>query len=330
VGVLLLGVAALGYYRQSLSLLPFDRPEHNLVTPEEQSLQLIKLGEDDYELGNYEGAIARSNAALALTHSLPAYWLLGRSLRDTGRIDEALGAYTKALQLDRRNLEVRWAFAELQRARGNWPEAYQEYKRIIALDSQSAQAVAALLMIEDHERQTRQPQDRQPLIPIYYETKRPTSPDLPSVAVGTGPLAVAPSTSPDASITAPPEPWKKKPEDEAAERRVMAALHKDRGNRFFRAGIYMAAITDFKSALRLTPEDKDLYYFLGSTYRRAGQDALAHEAYKQCDSGQYAGVCRSGAQQTAKAARNAIRQQEKSSELGIGLPQPTLRTTEKK
>jgi tetratricopeptide (TPR) repeat protein len=220
--------------------------------------------------------------------------------------------------------------AELHRARGNWMEAYQEYKRIIALDSQSAQAIAALAMIEDQERQTRQPQDSQPRIPLYYELKGPTGPDLPSVAEGTAPLAVAPSTSPDASIAAPPTLWKKKPEDEDAGRRALAAGHKERGNRYSQAGLYSAAIIDFKSAIRLAPEDKDLFYFLGSAYRRAGQDALAHEAYKQCDSGQYAGVCRSGAAQTAKAARNASRRQEISNEPGIGLPQPTLHPNEKK
>jgi tetratricopeptide (TPR) repeat protein len=150
------------------------------------------------------------------------------------------------------------------------------------------------------------------------------------VAEGTAPLAVATSTSPGASIAAPPALWKKKPEDEAAERRALAAAHKDRGSRYLGVGQYTAAIIDFKSAIRLAPEDKDLYYFLGSSYRRAGQDALAHEAYKQCDSGQYAGVCRSGAAQTAKAARNASRLQESSNEPGIGLPQPTLRTNEKK
>jgi hypothetical protein len=88
---------------------------------------------------------------------------------------------------------------------------------------------------------------------------------------------------------------------------------------------FQAAIREFTLAQRLTPNDKDLYYLIGSSYAGLGQDAIAHEYYKQCDSGPYASVARSGAQRTAKAARLEGKRPDGIGDADIGLPnRPTV------
>ncbi|HEV2665994.1 MAG TPA: hypothetical protein VG324_13835, partial [Blastocatellia bacterium] len=58
-------------------------------------------------------------------------------------------------------------------------------------------------------------------------------------------------------------------------------------------------------ALILTPEDKDLCYFIGSSYHGLGLMADAFDYYRRVDAGPYVGPAESGAKQTRKAAREA-------------------------
>jgi tetratricopeptide (TPR) repeat protein len=306
--LLIVGVASGVYYRQSLRVLHVYSPERNLVTPEEQSLDLIRLGNRSNELGQYEKAVGQFKEALALTpEHLPIYLLLAQSYQASGQVDEALRAYWTLLRQDPKNLEARLEVAEILRARGNWREAYQEYQRVINMNSQSLEAIAALAVIEAH--------DEREYVPIGVNlTKRQVPrtkvaalvPSLPGTG-GAAPLA--PPRVQGNALTAPPTLLAAE-EAERGDARALAESHKTLGTRYHNVREYLAAIKEFSIALRLTPGDKDLYYLLGSCYDGLDQDALAHSFYKQCDSGTYADVAYSGAQRTLKAAVAERKKQE--------------------
>ncbi len=320
--VLIVGIASLIYYRQSLRLLRVDRPERNLVTPEEQSLDLIQAGKQASEIGQYFEAIERFKEALALTpqHS-PIHLLLAQSYQASGQVNEALRSYATLLRQDPQNLEARFEVAEVHRQRGNWKEAYQEYQRIIAINSESVEALAALEVIEAH--------DLRPLGPVRVDVPkhravarhkfasllppwpfRELSPTLPQLRVRRE------------SLGAPPTLLPRNDEAERGDARALAESHKSWGARYHNAREFLAAIREFSIAQQYTPGDKDLFYLLGSCYDGLGQDALAHEFYKQCNSGPYASVARSGAQRTAKAARAESRRQDNVSEVDTSQSRP--------
>ena len=326
--VFLVGVAAVFYYRQSLRIPSFDRIERNLVTPEEQSLNLIRMGERAHESGDYNTAIADFRQALSLTprHS-PTYLLLAQSLQSAGQLDEALRTYAALIRQDPQNLEARLEVAEIHRARGNWREAYLEYQRIISTDSQSLEAVAALALIEAHDgapvaqSRTADPSKHSPVADRSSTSLLPLVLGRPQT-----PLAVSPSQL-QGGLGAPPEAWSRTrtPDDERGDARALAETHKGLGMRYHNVREFQAAIREFSLAQRLTPKDKDLYYLIGSSYAGLGQEAVAHEYYKQCDSGPYASVARSGAQKTAKAARLEGKHPDGIGDADIGLPnRPTV------
>lgn len=310
IAVLVVGVASLVYYRQSLRSFQFVRSERNLVSPEEQSLDLIRLGKQSHELGQYEKAIGQFKEALALTpQHLSIYLLLAQSYQASGQVDDALKAYWTLLRQDPRNLEARLEVAEVLRARGNWREAYQEYQRIIDINSQSLEAIAALAVIEAHN-------DRpygvaRAELPKHRATTRVNmaaslAPPLPGMG---GVAALAPQRLQGNALEAPPNLLGTRDDDGGV--RALAESHKTLGIRYNNVREYLASIRELTIAMRLTPGDKDLYYLLGSNYDGLDQDDLAHQYYKQCDSGTYAAVARSGALRTAKAARKKeIKKQE--------------------
>lgn len=322
--LLIVGVASGVYYRQSLRVLRVYSPERNLVTPEEQSLDLIRLGNRSNELGQYEKAIGQFKEALALTpEHLPIYLSLAQSYQASGQVDEALRSYWTLLRQDPKNLEARLEVAEILRARGNWREAYQEYQRVINMNSQSLEAIAALAVIEAH--------DEREYVPIGVDlTKRRPVPRAnvaalePSLPRTGGAAALAPPRVQDNALTAPPTLLPAE-EAERGDARALAESHKTLGTRYHNVREYLAAIKEFSIAQRLTPGDKDLYYLLGSCYDGLDQDALAHSLYKQCDSGTYADVAYSGAQRTLKAAL-AERKKQESTNTGSDALLPTRPT----
>jgi len=131
---------------------------------------------------------------------------------------------------------------------------------------------------------------------------------------------VSPSQVQAGSLSAPPGAWTRTPDEERGDARALAANHKELGMRYHNVREFPAAIKEFSLAQRLTPKDKDLYYLLGSSFAGLGQDAVAHDYYKQCDSGPYAAVARSGAQKTAKAARLEGKRPDGIGDADIGLP----------
>ncbi len=325
VAVLVVGVTSLVYYRQSLMSFRVDHPERNLISPEEQSLDLIRLGKQANELGQYGQAIGQFREALALMpQHLPIYLLLAQSYQASGQVDEALRAYWTLLRQDPRNLEARLEIAEVHRARGNWREAFQEYQRIIDINPQSLEAIAVLAVIEAHDERpfglVRADLPRHRVVTRHKMTS--LAPSLPRTG---STAALAPPRVQGSSLAAPPTLLTRAQDAERGDARALAESHKSLGSRYHNVREYLAAIKEFSIAQRLTPDDKDLYYLLGSSYDGLDQDALAHSLYNQCDSGTYVQVARSGAQRTAKAARSEGDKQYNISGADALLPSRTTR-----
>ena len=197
--------------------------------------------------------------------------------------------------------------AVLQQRKGNWQEARGQFQKIIQLDPASQQAAQALDAIEtidaslnaatlarnnDPARARRDNSIKRlgPVLPIIATTR-------PGVPLTWRPSAVAVTNS-NNSLD-----WSPRRTFEAPDPLTVATMHKNTGIRYYNIREYGAALQELQQAARLTPNDKDLYYFLGGTYRGLGQSLKAFDHYKRCDTGDYAGVARSGAQQIEKPAR---------------------------
>lgn len=282
--------------------------ERNLLRAEEQSAQLLSLGERERDQGNNDAALEHFQRALTLTPNNPEIkFLLAQTYASAGQPDDAVKTLQLLLRATPDHLEARLQLAELYRQRGNWNAAYQEYQRIIGLNQNSGQAAAALDAIEKH--QAAQPGAPAPLVAVsnpQVRTPRKATTAAPVLPVG----ALAKTQIPLLQQRAVPVPAIKPPTILAAPRveekpdpRMVADNHKKLGVRYLNVREYRAAIQEFLLAVRLAPEDKDLYYFIGSSYHGLNQPAVAYEYYRRVDSGPYVGPAQSGARQTEKAAR---------------------------
>lgn len=279
----------------------------NLLSAEEQSAYLVRLGQRDREQGHLDDAIGYFQNALSLTPNNPdTHFLLAQTYANAKQTDEAMKSYQSLLRLAPDHLEARLQVAEIHRARGNWNLALQEYQRIIALDQNSPQAAVALATMEAQESDKPEEVETKASRRRIVAKNAPVT--LPSTAVQAN-VSLLPQGMAAASGIKAPVPSSNRPE-EKPDPRAAADGHKKLGLRYFNVREYRAAINEFLSALRLTPEDKDLYYFLGSSYFGLGQFALAHDYYKRVDSGNYVGVAQSGAARTEKAAREEFKRRE--------------------
>lgn len=279
----------------------------NLLSAEEQSAYLVRLGQRDREQGHADDAIAYFKNALSLTPKNPdIHFLLAQTYANAGQTDDAMRSYQSLLRLAPDHLEARLQVAEIQRARGNWNAALQEYQRIIALDQNSPQAAVALAAMETQAGDESEPADVKLRARRVPTKKAPVS--LPAATAQAKVTLLSQGITAASGIKPPASP--NNPPEESPDPRAAADGHKKMGLRYFNVREYRAAINEFLSALRLTPEDKDVYYFLGSSYYGLGQPALAHDYYKRVDSGNYVGVAQSGAARTEKAAREEFKRRE--------------------
>jgi tetratricopeptide (TPR) repeat protein len=277
--------------------------ERDLMRVEDQSAQLIRLGERDRDQGRFETALEHFQRALSLTPNNPAvHYLTAQTFSDSGQVEEALKSYKALLRIAPEHLGARLKVAEIYRLRGNWNAAYQEYQRIIALDQSSKQAAAALEAIEAH--QTGSPEaPAASLAARRPRTQTKISPVMPPAATAQAQISLLPQKLSAAPVIKPPDALSRNKAEDNPDPRAVADTRKKLGLRYFNVLEYRAAINEFLTALRLTPDDKDIYYFLGSSYYGLGQHALAHDYYKRVDRGQYIQVAQSGAKRTEKAAR---------------------------
>lgn len=319
---ILLGAGAYFVFRDNLlGARNWYESDRNLVGAEEQSDRLIRQGDEFRKKGNYESATEKFYAALELApNNQLARFLLAQTYQAMGNQDEALKSYQALLRIAPEHLDARWQLAEIYRSRGNLQAAYIEYQRLIAFDQTSPQARQALEMIEKLQPEL----DAQAELALKAQGKKDgkqlkkNGPVLPSanVAVSTTPIVRLPnnlvaSIQPPDSVTAP--------KDENPDPGALADTHKKLGVRYLNIREYRAAINEFLTALRMTPNDKDLYYFIGSSYNGLNQPGLAYDYYRRVDSGPYVGPAQSGAKQTEKAAREEAKRRERSkNETGMG------------
>ena len=284
--------------------------DRNLVSPEDQSADLVKQGSSDRTQQNFTSAVDHFHKALELApNNADIRYLLAQTYQEAGQTDDAMKSYREILRIAPEHLDARLQLAEIYRLKGNWTAAYKEYQNIIELNQNSAQADAALQAIEKYAGYN------QPAEQIAKNTlrraprPRPTIPPLPVPAVSAQvpSLSQRPSSAPD--ISAPPAIFSSRPE-EKPDPRIAADTHKNLGTRYYNIREYRAAINEFLRALSLNPDDKDLYYLIGSSYHGLGLFSDAYNYYRRVDTGPYLGPAQSGAKQTEKAAREASKRRE--------------------
>ena len=285
----------------------------NLLSPEEQSAQLLQASRSDLEAGKVEEATQKLERAVELTPSEPiTHEQLADAYVQRGRTEEALRTLDGLLKLAPEHLDARLKLAALQRRQGNLSEARAQYQKIINLDHESQQAAQALDAIEALDATL----NATTLAANNGETARQrrqsglkrVGPVLPMAATARPPVTVLGQTPLGVPATNNYFDWSPRRSLEAPDPGTVAAMHKNTGIRYYNIREYGAALRELQQATHLTPNDKEIYYFLGGTYRGLGQPLKAFDSYKRCDSGTYAEVAQSGAKQTEKAARKAYQQ----------------------
>jgi tetratricopeptide (TPR) repeat protein len=282
----------------------------NLISPEEQSAQLVKAAESERAQGRYAVAIEHFLRARALApNNLDIRFNLAQTYVVAGRIDDAVKSCREILRIAPEYLDARLQLAEIYRARGNWNAAYKEYQNIIELNQSSPQAAAALAAIESQQAvaQMEERADKEDL--RGRRRSRLVIPSLPVAIVRTQVPLLTPGLS-EVGRVDPPAALSGLGIEEKPDPRAMAEVHKRLGVRYLNIREYRAAINEFLRALNLTPEDKDLYYFIGSSYHGLGILAEAYNYYSRVDSGPYVGPAESGAKQTRKAAKESDKRRD--------------------
>jgi tetratricopeptide (TPR) repeat protein len=274
----------------------------NLISPADQSAQLVKAGLLDRAQRRYKAAIEHFHHALELTPNNPdTMYLLAQIYAEAGQADEAARTCKEIIRIKPDHLDARLQLAEIYHAKGNWTAAYTQYRYIIEYDQSSPQAADALAAIES-----------QKAVEEAAETaklgrrrrSRSTIPSLPA-AVFPNPAPLLASGLSEVRRVTPPAALSGMGLEEKPDPRGLAEGHKRLGVRFLNIREFNAAINEFLQALNLTPDDKDLCYFIASAYHGMGRQAEAYDYYVRVDSGLYVIPAESGAKKTRKAAQEA-------------------------
>lgn len=315
-GLMLLGSGIYFYRNQRAQQLNTNSQPRNLLSTDEEVVKLVQVAEQARQTGQIDQAAENLNRAILLQpDKTEPRQLLAETLESSGRPDDALKAYDGLLKVAPENLSARLKIADLHRAKGNVNEARTQYQLIISKNHNSPEASRALEAIEEIE-------DALGLNALASSTPFPTRPRRVAGQKRLGPV-LPPSTANRTDVALIPQNpfaapgsrallnWNPVRPLEPPDPRVAAAHHKDLGRRYMNVREFGAAIAELQQAVKLTPDDKDLYYFLGSSYRGLGQLGKAYEYYKRCDGGDYAGTAQSGARNTEKAARKEFERQQK-------------------
>jgi tetratricopeptide (TPR) repeat protein len=275
----------------------------NLISPEDQSAKLVKDGSAERAQGKYAAAIEHFLHALALTpNDMETRFLLAQTYVMAGQNDDATRSCREILRIQPEHLDARLQLAEIYRAKGNWGAAYREYRNIIELNQSSPQAADALAAIESQQAVAQM--EQRAAEKARRRRPRSAAPTLPLAAVSNV-VPLLPSGLSEVRRVNPPAALSGMGVEEKPDPRGMAEVHKRLGVRYLNIREFRAAINEFLQALSLTPDDKDLYYFIGSSYHGLGLQADAYDYYTHVDAGPYVGPAASGAKQTRKAALEA-------------------------
>ncbi|HEY6400577.1 MAG TPA: tetratricopeptide repeat protein, partial [Blastocatellia bacterium] len=124
----------------------------NLISPADQSAQLVKAASLELTQGKYKAAIEHFHHALELTpNNWDTRFLLARTYMESGQIDEAAKNSKEIIRIRPYHLDARLQLAAIYRAKGNWAAAYAQYRYIIEYDQSSPQAADALAAIESQQ-----------------------------------------------------------------------------------------------------------------------------------------------------------------------------------
>jgi tetratricopeptide (TPR) repeat protein len=280
----------------------------NLISAEDQSARLVKDASSERAQGRYDAAIEHFHRALDLApNNVEIRYLLSQTYVFAGRIDDAAKNCREILRIAPEHLDARLQLAEIYRAKGNWSAAYREYRNIIELNQSSPQAADALAAIESQQAVAQMEERAKDAVARRRRSRAPIT-SLP-VAVLRDQVPLAPLGISEVRRVDPPA-LSGAGVEEKPDPRGMAEIHKRLGVRFLNIREFRAAINEFLQALNLTPEDKDLCYFIGSSYHGLGLQAEAYDYYRRVDTGPYVGPAESGAKQTRKAAREANKRRD--------------------
>jgi tetratricopeptide (TPR) repeat protein len=313
-------------------LLSPDQPansERELQTAEEQSEKNVQLGKEASEREEYNSALTYFNRALSMTpNKSDVVFLIAQTYAKAGLIEDALRAYRAVLRIDPEQLQARLQLAQIHRALGNWNAAYLEFQRIIALDQNSKEANVALGAIEAQQDGLAQQSfnssgtGRSRAVAKKSLVLPPASPVQSQMTFLSQDI---PATQ---NIKLPASDSDKK--EDNPDPRALAEAHKNLGRRYLSVKLYRPALNEFLATLLLTPDDKDIYYFIASTYEGLGQPERAYEYYTRVNEGPYLQVSQAGAKKTRKAAREAAKRRLDllKNDLGFELPRETRKEPE--
>jgi tetratricopeptide (TPR) repeat protein len=94
-------------------------------------------------------ALTRVQGQIAKAPSSALYVLLGQLYATQNQLDEAEAAFTKAMSLDKKNVEAYFLLAQLQTARGSLDKAAQSYEQSILQAPQEIRSYVSLGMLEE-------------------------------------------------------------------------------------------------------------------------------------------------------------------------------------
>jgi tetratricopeptide (TPR) repeat protein len=302
-----LGVALVGsvvyFYRSQFAAGGSAASSLNLVDADDKLLQLLQAAEQARARGDNPAAIRSYEQAVQIKpHNTALLTNLARLYRNAGQDDSALQVYSRLVELDGKNLEARLQRGMVYWVRGEWAEADREFRQLIRLAPDSEQATAALSMLD---------QGAAPR-PAGYARRGRSSPAGPNLPLADAGYSVPMSLTQLAlsAHAAPPVSSGSSAAEEGGGAQALAEASLKRGHSMLRHGLYDSAIDAYKRAGELTPENKDINYHIASAYKRAGQDARAHEYYKKCEDSTYSGTCRDGIKRTRKAAQEEAKKQQ--------------------
>ncbi len=227
-------------YRKSVAAKP-DVFESNLNL----GLMLAKNGDTDAE--QFLRAATKLKPTAHVDEGRARAWLSLAHVIEVTKPDDAVAAYREAAKLQPKDPEPHLAAGLLLEKQGHPDQAETEYQQALDLDSQSADALTALVNV--YMRGKRYPEAEKLLRQLAL-----LSPNEPTVRLQLGRVLAA-SGKRDDAITELEAAAKVLPND--------GGLKRDLADLYFEAGKYDLAEAHYRPLLLVTPNDPELHLDLG-------------------------------------------------------------------
>jgi tetratricopeptide (TPR) repeat protein len=269
-----------GDYRQAIRLF------ENLRASSSDCDISYYLGLSHYRLKELDDAIVDlAIAASCQPKSVGFNTALAEAYIQKGDDNRALTTLQTILQLDPKNIAALSSASTLYLRHDMSDDALPILERLVSLDSTNTQATTDLAAAYAAHGQTAQAQS-------LYERAIALDPRNSSALAGLGNLEF------------------KNDQDEQAVHHLSRAIQLDnhtfepfvsRARAYSRLKKFPLALADYQVALRLSPNDADIYYYLSQTYRSMGRAADAQEALEHFK------ALRNQNQQNTESQREAAR-----------------------